>query len=193
MKKVYVVFVTIVLLIISFFVGQYIYKISKIDDNLLAKAREEYAVLQEKYETELQAAAANDNTRISPNAVLIFKTEYNKCGHILNKYQNASQNEVNLNKKQLQEKYKNWEIIGFTEKEVVLLQKVEESCNQHYVIREKDGNLAVYIIDENNNESLEEITNISTEYLTQLDLLKLEDGIRVNGLEELNAKLEDFE
>lgn len=193
MKKVYVVFVTIVLLIISFFVGQYIYKISKIDDNLLAKAREEYAVLQEKYETELQAAAANDNTRISPNAVLIFKTEYNKCGHILNKYQNASQNEVNLNKKQLQEKYKNWEIIGFTEKEVVLLQKVEEGCNQHYVIREKDGNLAVYIIDENNNESLEEITNISTEYLTQLDLLKLEDGIRVNGLEELNAKLEDFE
>lgn len=193
MRKLYIVLFTLLLLIVSFFVGEYIYKISRIDDNLLAKAQEEYAALQEEYEAKLKAAAASDNTKISPNAVLIFKTEYNKCGHILNKYQNASENEVNLTKEQLQEKYKDWEIVGFAEKEVVLLQKIEESCNQHYVIREKDGNLAIYVIDEDNDEILKEVTGISTEYLTQLDLLKLEDGIRVNGLEELNAKLEDFE
>lgn len=193
MRKLYIVLFTLLLLIVSFFVGQYIYKISRIDANLLAKAQEEYAALQEEYEAKLKAAAANDNTKISPNAVLIFKTEYNKCGHILNKYQNASESEVNLTKEQLQEKYKDWEIVGFAEKEVVLLQKIGENCNQHYVIREKDGNLAIYVIDEYNDEILKETTNISTEYLTQLDLLKLKDGIRVNGLEELNAKLEDFE
>lgn len=193
MRKLYMVCFIILLLIISFFVGQYIYKISKIDDNLLALVNDECTEFGEQYESELQAATANDNTKISPNAVIIFKTEYNKCGHTLNKYENAPEDIVNLTKKEFEEKYKDWEVVGFTEKEVVLKEKLDESCKQHYIIREKDGNLAVYVIDEENDEILKETTSISTEYLTDVDLAKLKEGIKVNGLEELNSKLEDFE
>ena len=189
MRKLYIVFFTIILLIISFFVGQYIYKISRIDDNLLAQ----YTEMHNQYEQIYKPTATTDNTKISPNANIIFKTTYEGCGHTLNKYETASENDVNLTKEEFQKLYKTWEITDFSEKQVVLLQKKTGSCNQHYVIREKDGNLAVYIIGDNNEEKLKEETNISTMYLTEVDLLKLEEGIRVNGLEELNSKLEDFE
>lgn len=189
MRKLYVVFVTILLLVISFFVGQYIYKLSRIDDNLLAQ----YAEMHNQYEQTYKPAATTDTTKISPNATIIFKTEYEECGHTLNKYETVTEKEVNLTKEKLQDKYKDWEITDFSEKEIVMLKKKEGSCNEHYVIREKDGNLAVYIIDKNNVEILQKETNISTTYLTEVDLVKLKEGIRVNGLEELNSKLEDFE
>lgn len=62
-----------------------------------------------------------------------------------------------------------------------------------YIVKEKDGFIAIYTVDDNGKEILKEKTKISTEYLTQTDLIKIKDGIRANGREELNAVLEDFE
>lgn len=192
MKNLYTVLVIILLLIISFFVGQYIYKIGKVDKQLLALAETVNTTALDNAELATKLTSSS-NIKISPNSMLIFKTEYSKCGHTLNKYQTVTQDVVNLTKDELQKKYKDWKIESFSEKEIVLYQKVNESCNEHYVIREKNGNLAIYLLDEKNNEVLKEVTNIPVEYLTDVDLEKLKDGIRVNGWEELNARLEDFE
>lgn len=192
MKNVYIIVITIILLVISFFVGQYIYKISRLDDKVLAKTSE-YQQLEEDTKVRTQLTSIAEDIKISPNAIITFKTEYKKCGHLLNEYKSVTENEVNLNENEFKALYKEWEILEFKEKEVVLLKRVNEDCNQHFVIRERDGNVAVYIIDKDNDEILKETTNISTEYLTQLDLVKLREGIRVNGFEELNNKLEDFE
>jgi len=193
MRKLYIVIVTAILFIISFFVGKYIYKISRIDSALIAKLKENSEIMQKENQEMYLPTVASDNIKLSPNAILVFKTEYDECGHSLNEYKNILQDEVNMNKKQLQGKYLDWNISEFGEKEVVLQKKVKGSCGQHFVIREKDGNLAVYVLDENDVETLKEETSISTKYLTEIDLLKLKDGIRVNGLEELNSRLEDFE
>lgn len=74
-----------------------------------------------------------------------------------------------------------------------MIKEVSGVCNQHYVLREKDGIIAIYQIHENNEETLKEETGISTEYLTENDRMRLEEGIRIYGDEELNSVLEDYE
>ena len=67
------------------------------------------------------------------------------------------------------------------------------NCGQHFVLRDVDGKINIYKINENNEEELYEKTEISVEYLTETDKIEIQNGIRVNGIEELNQLIEDFE
>ena len=60
-------------------------------------------------------------------------------------------------------------------------------------MKEDDGKITVYKINENNEEETYEKTEISVEYLSETDKGKISEGIKVNGIEELNQLLEDFE
>ena len=48
-------------------------------------------------------------------------------------------------------------------------------------------------INENNEEELYEETEIAIDYLTETDKVNIQNGIRVNGNENLNQVIEDFE
>ena len=61
------------------------------------------------------------------------------------------------------------------------------------VLRELDDTVAIYTIDEKGEEKLHEITAISTQYLPNEDLKRLENGIKAIGKEALNSVLEDYE
>lgn len=63
----------------------------------------------------------------------------------------------------------------------------------HYLIKNVNGFIEVYYLDDNNNEYLYKKTNISTDYLTEEDIQDLDVGIEVIGNEALNKMLEDFE
>lgn len=138
----------------------------------------------------------NTNTneeKISPNATLILKRKYKECGHILKEYKKISNDLVNLTEEELKEKCKEWEIEKFSKMEVILIQETEGVCNEHYVLKQKDGVIAVYRIEQDEQEVLEELTGISTEYLTENDRMEIEQGIQVYGKEELNSILENYE
>lgn len=62
-----------------------------------------------------------------------------------------------------------------------------------YVLKEYEGRIAVYRIDENNQLILEEVTDILTKYLPEEDLAELNKGIKVEGIDELTHLIEDFE
>ena len=53
--------------------------------------------------------------------------------------------------------------------------------------------MVIYTQDANGKESINEITEISTEYLTEDDKAKLKEGIKATGKEELNSLIEDYE
>ena len=91
------------------------------------------------------------------------------------------------------EKNKDWGIEKFSNMELVLIKEVEGVCNEHYVLKEKDGVIAVYKIDKDTKEELEELTGISIEYLTENDKMEIQQGIMVYGREELNSILENYE
>ena len=62
-----------------------------------------------------------------------------------------------------------------------------------YLDANNEGKISIYKIDDNNEEKLLENTEISVEYSTEKDKVEIQNGIRVNGKEELNKRLEDFE
>ena len=66
-------------------------------------------------------------------------------------------------------------------------------CGEHYMLREKNGKIAIYKINEKQEEEIYENTEISVEYLAEADKVNIKNGIRVNGKEELNQLIEDFE
>ena len=65
--------------------------------------------------------------------------------------------------------------------------------NRHYIIKEENGFINVYYINEKKEEVLYKVTEIGTQYLSDEDVKKLKDGIEVVGLQSLNQILEDFE
>ena len=65
--------------------------------------------------------------------------------------------------------------------------------NRHYILKEKDNFITVYYINENKEEILYRVTDIGIEYLPKEDAEKLKEGIDVEGLQNLNQLLEDFE
>ena len=62
-----------------------------------------------------------------------------------------------------------------------------------YLVKDIDGYISIYYLDDFNEEILYKKTDISTEYLSLEDIENLKVGIEVNGAKELNQLLEDFE
>ena len=133
------------------------------------------------------------NEKISPNATLILKKKYKDCNHTIKDYIKIPEELVNLTKDELSKKYSSWDIIGFSSKEIVLAKDYPGICGEHYVIKEENGNVTIYKVDENKNETFYKSTDIATEYLADEDKEKLRSGIFVYSKEELNSAIEDFE
>ena len=64
---------------------------------------------------------------------------------------------------------------------------------KHYIVKEKDGNIVIYYINEKDEEILYKVTDISVEYLSKEDVESLKQGIDVYGIQNLNQLIEDFE
>ena len=121
--------------------------------------------------------------KTTPNTLIIYKTYYTKCKHFVQDYQDIDILLVNLTEEEFNEKCKNWDIEEFSSEEIVLSQEKEEFCNEHYKLKLENNNIVIYNIDENGIETEYEYTGITTEYLTEGDILKLTTGIYVYGKE----------
>lgn len=131
--------------------------------------------------------------KTTPNTLIIYKTYYTKCKHFVQDYDDIDILLVNLTEEEFNEKCKNWDIEEFSSEEIVLSQEKEEFCNEHYKLKLENNNIVIYNIDENGIETEYEYTGITTEYLTEEDILKLTAGIYVYGKENLTSTIEDYE
>lgn len=61
------------------------------------------------------------------------------------------------------------------------------------MVKDKEGEVAIYQILEDGTQEEIEITGITTEYLPETDKINMKKGIQVNGRQELNQLIEDFE
>ena len=136
---------------------------------------------------------SNKEEKTTPNTLLIYKTYYTKCNHYINEYKSIEVNQVNLNKKELQELNRMWKIEEFGEEQVIFSKEIDEFCGEHYKLKLVAGILSIYIIDKQGNETEYEKTDITEEYLTNEDILKLKQGIIIYGKENLSSTIEDYE
>lgn len=131
--------------------------------------------------------------KASPNCLFEFKTYYKGCKHTTTKRENIPEELVNKTEIEMQDRYKDYKIEEFTANNIVLYQEKEGICDEHYLLKENNGYIAIYKIDNAGKEILKENTQIVTTYLPETDKQNLKNGIKIIGKENLSLTLEDYE
>lgn len=198
MRKYYIIsIVGIIIFVVLVGIGVIIYK--NTNSNLGMRVEDELAKDRNKIEENLinsnieLVTTASEEEKTSPNCWFIFKTSYTKCEHITVEKEQVQEVMVNKTKEEIENIYRNWNIVTFRSDEVLFYKELEEICDEHYMLKELDGYIAIYTLDEQNNPTLKEMTAIVTAYLPEEDVQRLKEGIKLIGKEELNQALEDYE
>ena len=158
------------------------------EEEILDDCTDEYVEL----ENDKVMQANSREEKVSPYCSFSIKTYYKKCGHTKNEYLELPKELVNYTKKQIEEKYKNYKLERFTSNEIFLYHENDGECGEHYIVKEKDGKVVIYIKNGDEEEILEQ-TDTTTNYLTETDKVNMKNGIEVIGKQNLNQLIEDFE
>ena len=97
---------------------------------------EEYQIANE--EEEITEVSSSDD-KISSNSALVLKKYYKECGHTINEYAEMLPELVNLTEDELVDKFQDWELIGFSSREITLLKEFEGTCGEHFSLKEENG------------------------------------------------------
>jgi hypothetical protein len=136
---------------------------------------------------------ASVQEKISPYAKLIVEKYFNGCSHTTADIIDVPKELINLTEDEFIEKYKGWTIRIFTPKEIKIYKDFNSNCNEHFLIKEKDGYIAVYNEITPDMLELKEVTNIDFNGLREEDKKSISNGIRIYGGEELSKFIEDFD
>lgn len=204
MKKSWIIILILAIIIIGIIAGLAIHgqkensknnmienEINTVSEKVTDECIDEYEELEEQAKLEIETNSNEE--KISPNCLITLKRYYNECEHTINEYIDIPQNLVNGTQEDLEKEYPNWEIQKYSSTEIILYREFDSNCGQHFILRNDNGKITVYKINENNEEEVYEKTEISIDYLTETDKIEIQNGIRVNGIEELNQLIEDFE
>jgi len=194
MKR-YIIFILIIGLLASVMLGFYLHKLNKIDEQIAFEA--EYKNLDTVNiikNDEIIEETSSLEYKTTPNTKLIEKKFYNECNHLIQEEKSIQEELINKTQPEVQVEYIGWEIQKFTENEVVVYKEINDFCNEHYILKDIEGQIIVYSLDKYNNEkTLIKETGIQTKYLPETDIKNLRNGIKVYSSKELNQILEDFE
>ena len=202
-NKIITILVVILVILLAMIAGVYIYKSqnnvstgeTSTENNigLADKVTDECVEEWEEMQNNLNSINVNtSDEKLSPNCSFTFKRHYLVCDHTTNEYVNIPEKMVNATYDVLQKNYADWNIDKFSSNEVILSKDFEGECGEHYILRNVDGNIVVFKI-ENGIEEEYEKTDIAVDYLTETDKISFENGLKIYGKENLSQILEDFE
>ena len=183
----------IVIIILSIFAGLYLYNLNNITKDDVNSNTTQLDTGENNIAIDNTIEIVNQDEKTTPNTLMIYRTYYTKCNHYINEYKDIDISAVNLTKDEIKEKNRDWSIKEFSPEQIILEKEEESFCNQHYKLKLLDDRIVILSIDENGNEVEYEKTEITSEYLTEEDILKLKEGIVVYGKENLSSMLEDYE
>lgn len=195
MKK-YIIIILVLTLIVSFILGLYLYRLNKVNEKIAFEAEYRKETTQNliKNVEEILKETSSSEYKTSPNTKVIEKKYYNECGHLVQEEQKIKEKIINKTKEEFQIEYIGWEIQKFTPNEIVVYKEINDFCNEHYLLKDVEGEVIVYAIDK--NENIREVvaeTGIQTKYLSEVDIENLKKGIVIYGNKNLSQQLEDFE
>lgn len=171
------------------------YDMSKLnEDNSYEKvnANNEYGEIEEKNIASDIITVSSTETKLLPSAEMIIKKNFTRCGHSEVKEMKIPIELVNYTKEDVEEKYSGWTIEEFNEKEIVLEKDFDANCTEHYVLKEKEGEIALY------NDLSEDMMNFEKYVDIDFSLLSSEEknlflnGIRVYGKDAVSSLIEDY-
>lgn len=194
--------------LISFAIGYYVYS-SKLDRERILEERrshqaedieksnnEENVLNTDGKEIDTDQEVTQYGYTIEEDTKIIFRTLYTQCQTVEEEVQNPVEEFIGLTEigleKYIEANHLKWDIIRFTKGEVILLEKKEQMCPNHFLVSVKDGYIAVYQYNEEGEKVLVEKTSIPISILPSVDQQKLNRGILLNTRKEVNQLLEDY-
>lgn len=194
-KAIWFIVIAIMAVVIGFIIQIYIFRPKKEDNILIAENNVNTSILENINYPKVEEITTNAREeKISINTAITQIIYYNKCNHQIQNTIKDVKKYINMNKEQLQNEFPKWEIKEFNPERVVLYKEEEDFCNEHFLVKNEDGFVTIYTID--NNEQILELLNkteIAVEYLTKVDQDNLNNGIIIYTKQNLNKLIEDFE
>ncbi len=186
----YVLLFSMVLFVASFLIGYFIMDAKFNPDNkILANEPTE--------EGAPDIEIIREENRISPNTFIEERVHYKECGHLTTNAKLAGEDIISMTKEELIEHINNnnsnMQLISFSNVKVVLWGEKNHLCQEHYIIGEENGKIAIFTIDEDGNRVLDKVfVEYPINVLRQGDQDKLMEGIIVNSEDELSDILENY-
>ena len=193
-KTIWMIILLILAIIIGFWVGVYLYNKEEnkkqIENDIQNVSYNN--IVNNTNMIEIQTSVSKE--KISINTEVVEEVYYAQCDHLIRTTRNDIKSLVNMTKDELAKKYPDWEIKEFSTEKVILYKEEQGFCNEHYLVKDVDGVVTIYNMD--NEDKINEIietTEIETKYLTETDQEDLKEGIKVYTQQKLNKLIEDFE
>lgn len=130
--------------------------------------------------------------KITPSTKMVYQYYYTEDGVTEVQEEIPPYFMLDLTLSDISKYYTNWDIVSFSPKEVVMRKTIVGQSQQIYVVGQKDGYVAVYYEEEQEGVSLKELTGIPVDGLSEDEKLRLNQGIKVMGNEELARTLENY-
>lgn len=182
-----------ILFCIGVMAGVYFYEKEKTkDSNMPTKQLASIEQNEDKEENETISTSILE-TKASPNCTVTEKQYFKGCDHLIKEIKEIPKEWINYTEEQVKAEYDAWKLESFTSNQIIVSQEKEGYCGMHYVVREHGEVLGIYTTDETGQETWKEDTDIATRYLTEEDLIKVQEGIKAIGDDQLHSVLEDFE
>ena len=195
MKKTIICLCALISILLGVLIGNSIYNRNNEDtNNNNALNLNEDLNYTNNIEISTVTTSGGEKEKTTPNTLIIYKTYYTKCKHYVQEYEEIDFSLVNCNEEEVKENMRGkWDVEKFSAKEIEVSKDVEGFCNQHYKLKLENNVVVIYTIDEKGIETEYEVTNITNEYLTEEDILRLKTGILIYGKENLTSTIEDYE
>ena len=191
MKKIIIISSVLISIILGIILGVIVHNY---DDTKVANAQEnEVNKLAGLERNQVVISASTQKEKTSPNCNFKFETRFNKCGHSDIENKPIEKDDINKTKEELAKKYSEWEIESFSTTSVKFVKNDNGICSNHFIIKESNGKITVYKLDNKENETFFKSTDIEVKYLPEEDQESLKVGIMINGELELTNKLIDYE
>ncbi|HZK00089.1 MAG TPA: BofC C-terminal domain-containing protein [Tissierellaceae bacterium] len=178
----------IVFFIMSFYLG---YQLMDL------RIEEEDMVEEQNHKDRDDIEIVREENRISPNTVIENRVYYRECGHLIESTELAENELVNQTRDEYEDYLKTTNpdsrLISFSNVKIVTYSEKNYLCQEHYIIGEHNGNIAIFNIDSDGERLLfKSFTDYPISILLDIDQEKLRDGIIVDSEEELSEVLENF-
>ncbi len=143
------------------------------------------------YEADKIVQANND--KIIDSTKIVYEYYYNNDGYTERFEDNAPYFLIGLNRNEAVEKMDGWQILKFSPAEVVMRRNINGSGAQNYVISEYEGLVTVFYEQPVDGESIMEITDTPVNSLPEEEQIKIKNGIKIRGDNELIKCMENYE
>ncbi len=133
---------------------------------------------------------------ISLDTKIIFRSHFTKCQTIKDEPMTATEDMIGLKEDAFEtyaaELYPDWQMVRFSKEEVILFQRKDQICPDHFFVSELEGYIVVFKYTETGERYVVEKTDIPVAHLPEIDQEKIKRGILIRNRSEVNQLLEDY-